>query len=271
MTRLFIILLICWGTSLWGQNGQPLPAGARGAGMGNVSVGFQDINSIFGNQAGLAGLEQTAFTVIGEQRFMGFGIRSVGAGIGIPVSAGTFGVVAQYFGIEEYNEQKAGLSYSRKLFDKLSIGVQFNYLNVRVEDFGNTSLFTFEGGLQSQVSRNLLLGFYTYSPVRVNITEEESLPTIFKLGGSLKVSKKLTLAAEVEKDIDFPAAFHLGIEYAIVKALLLRVGVETNPAELSIGFGYRLEDKLRIDIAASYHQFLGITPTFGMSYLLKKN
>lgn len=266
--NLLFLFCLLWGTSLFGQSGQALSAGARGAGMGNTGVGFQDINSIFGNQAGLASLEQTSFMAFGESRFLDFGIRSVGAAAAIPVNAGTFGLALQYFGLEEYNEQKVGLAYARKLFQKFAIGVQFDYLRLRAQDYGSRGLFTFEAGIQSQLTKKLVIGFYTYSPVRVNIIEDEDLPTIFKLGGALQVSSKLSIAAELEKDIDFPLEFHLGLEYAILKAFFLRVGVQTEPSELSVGFGYHLKEQFKFDIAATYHQFLGITPGFSISYLI---
>lgn len=265
------ILLCLFGANfIYGQNGQALSAGARGAGMGNTGIGFQDVNSVFGNQAGLASLQQTSFMAFGESRFVGFGIRSVGAAAAIPANAGTFGLALQYFGLEEYNEQKVGLAYARKLFEKFSVGVQFDYLRLRAQDFGSRGLFTFEAGIQSQLTKKLVIGFYTYSPVRVNIIEDEDLPTIFKFGGALKVSPKLTIAAELEKDIDFPMEFHLGLEYAILQAFFLRVGVQTEPSELSIGFGYQWKEQLQFDIAATYHQFLGITPAFSMTYLIPK-
>ena len=252
------------------QNGQPMVAGARGAGMGNAAIGFQDVHSLFSNQAGLAGLDQISFTAIGESRYSAFGIRSLGAGFAYPTNSGTFGLALQYFGIEEYNEQKVGIAYARQLFGKLSIGVQMDYLRLQVQDYGDRNLFTFEIGIQSQVSKNLRLGFFTYSPMQVEIVPGENIPTIFKIGGAYKISSKLNLAAEIEKDIDFPMEVHVGIEYALVDALDLRIGAQTEPSELSFGIGYHLKDQLNIDIAASYHQFLGITPTFNATYRLAK-
>lgn len=269
-TYFYSLLLCCCCGSIFGQNGLPMVAGARGAGMGNASIGFQDVHSLFGNQAGLAHLDQVAFTAIGESRYIDFGIRSLAAGMGYPTNAGTFGLAVQYFGIQEYNEQKVGLAYGRKLFDQLSIGVQMDYLRLQIPDYGSRNLFTFELGLQSQVSKRLLLGFHTFSPVQVEIIAEEFLPSVFRLGAAYKVSSKLNIAAELEKDINFPVEVHVGLEYALIEALLLRVGVQTEPSELSLGLGYRLQDKLLIDVAASYHQFLGVSPTFNVSYLLNK-
>ncbi len=268
---LFLVVMgLGFSTILMAQTGLPSIAGARGAAMGNATVGFQDINSIFANQAGLAHLEQTAFTAIGENRFQGFGIRSVAAAAAVPVKTGTFGLALQYFGIEEYNEQKVGLAYARKLSKKLSLGAQIDFLRLQIQDSESINLVTFEAGLQSQISRKLNLGFYLYSPVQITIFGEDTLPTTLKLGGLYRVSKKLRLAMEFEKDLDFPVEFHLGMEYQIIEELALRLGAQTQPSEVSIGFGYLVQQQVQLDVAATYHEILGITPSFSAIYLWNK-
>ena len=265
-----LFFALVFGGQLYAQSGLPAIAGARGAAMGNATVGFQDINSIFANQAGLAHLKRSAFTAIAENRFVGFDLRSVAAAAAIPGPAGTFGLALQYFGIEEYNEQKVGLAYARKLSDRIAIGAQIDFLRLQVQDFNSQNLVTFEAGLQSQVSKQLTLGVYLYSPARVTTVGGESLPTIFKLGGFYRASSKLRLALEVEKDLDFPAEIHLGLEYKIIAALAIRLGTQTQPNEVSLGFGYLVQEQVQLDVAATYHEILGITPSFSATYQWNK-
>jgi hypothetical protein len=77
------------------------------------------------------------------------------------------------------------------------------------------------------------------------------------------------LITEAEKDIDNPARFKAGVEYKIVDALHLRGGIATNPSQYSLGVGINVKD-LKIDLATSYHEVLGVTPAISLSYFFGK-
>jgi hypothetical protein len=251
------------------QNGLPPMAGARGMAMGNASVTFRDINSAFSNQAGLAHLEGMAFTLGAERRFLLADINSYSAAFAYPTQSGTFGLALNYFGFSAYNEQRIGLAYGRKLLDNLSIGAQVDYLSTRIEEYGNTSNVTFEVGLQATLLKNAVLAAHVFSPIRQDIVTDEPIPTVLKVGIGYTPSDKVTLSAEMEKDIDFDPVFKAGIEYYIVDALALRTGFSSNPSQNSFGFGLRLKSGLHIDVAAAYHYQLGVTPMFSISYQAK--
>ena len=206
MKRLWLLLFLIYAhTLLFAQNGTPIIAGARGAAMGNASVGFMDINSIFSNQAGLAYLSKPSTVLVGQRRFLNADINSYALGAAYPTNSGTFGLNIQYYGFEEFKEQKIGLAYARKLFDKFAIGAQIDYLTTRIAEYGSNASFTFELGVHSQIMKNFFLAAHVYSPIQVDINETDKLPNIFKLGASYLVSKKLNIHVEAEKDIDFAA------------------------------------------------------------------
>lgn len=251
---------------LHAQNGAPPAAGARGVALGYTGVTFTDINSVFSNQAGLAHLENLAVTAFGEQRFLVSEIQSFSFGAALPTNLGAFGLTLNYFGFEQYNEQRIGLAYGRSLFEKLSIGAQFLMVNTRIPEYGNKAAFTFEAGALVELLPQLNLGVHLFSPARVKVTEEDFLPTVFRLGVSYLPSDKLSLMAELEKDIDYDARARFGVEYQIIEPLSLRLGVATQPTLLSFGIGYALANGLSIDIASSYHQVLGFTPAAGVTF-----
>lgn len=267
---LCIMLLLLTSIPIAFTTAQPsLPAGAKGAGMNDVGVTFQDIYSGFTNQAGLAYIHQTSFAIFGEQRFLLAGLNSFAATTALPTKSGTVGLVLQYFGFETYNEQKIGLAYARKLFDQVALGVQFNYLNTRITEYGTKGVISAEVGLQANITQQLRLGVHVSSPFSVAITDEDIVPTILKLGLAYEWSKKVMVAAEVEKDMDYPPILKLGINYKIVDKLSLRAGVGSNPVRNSFGIGIHLKN-LTIDVASSFHQILGFTPSVSVIYELKK-
>jgi len=238
--------------------------------MGNTGINFSDINSLFTNQAGLSTLENTALLVSAERRFALADLNNLSAGFALPTSSGTFGISVNYFGFEQYNETKLGLAYARQLMDKLSIGVQFDILNTRIPEYGSKNLFTFEIGLQSELSKQLTLGFHLFNPVRLEIAEDEYLPSVIQAGITYTPSKKVLVNVELEKDIDYPFTAKLGIEYEMVENFFLRLGANTEPTIFSFGLGYQLKNKLRLDFASSYYQELGFTPSVSFGYDLRK-
>ena len=234
--------------------------------MGNTGIGFKDIYSAFSNQAGLAYLPAFSAAIAAEQRFLVSDIQSFSAAAALPTSSGTFGLTLNYYGFEDFNEQRVGLAYARKLFDKLSIGAQFLYLGTRIPEYGNKASFTFEAGLLMEIIKGLSLGVHVYSPARISLLEDENLPTRLGLGLVYQPSSKVLINVEVEKDIDYKIRLKSGVEYQIVDPLYLRVGVATEPTLVSFGLGVQLKNSVYIDFASSYHQVLGFTPAVGISY-----
>ena len=269
-TLLFSVLFVSSAQiTVFAQNGNPANAGARGLAMGDASVTFRDINSIFSNQAGLGFLTELSGTVFGESRFLVPEIKLIHGGFAYPTPSGTFGINLSYYGYDQYNEQKIGIAYARKLLDELTIGAQIDYISTRIQEYGNSSNFTFELGVQAQLLEVFRIGAHVFSPVRIKITEEDIIPTIIKIGAAWEGSEKVLISAEVEKDIDFPVSFKAGLEYLVVDQLALRAGVSTEPVQNSFGIGLYLGG-LRIDLATAYHQVLGFTPSIGISFVNQK-
>ena len=269
MKNILFLLLLSFPIFLFGQNGSSYSNSATSIAMGNTGINFTDINSLFTNQAGLSSLKNPSFIASAERRFALADLNNLAAGFALPTNSGTFGISVNYFGFDQYNETKVGIAYSRKLMEKLSIGVQFDVLNTRIPEYGSKNLYTFEVGIQSELSEQFTLGFHIFNPVRLEIVEDEYLPSVIQAGITYQPSKKVIVNAELEKDIDFPFTVKLGIEYEMVDNFYLRIGANTEPTNLSFGLGYQLKNKLRIDFASSYHQELGFTPAISLGYDLK--
>jgi len=265
VTALFLSFF-CLGFS---QNGPSPIAGARGAGMGNAALTFTDIHSIFANQAGLAFLKRASATTASERRFNLSDLSSFVAGLAIPTRSGTFGLGVHYFGFSAFNEQKIGLAYARKLLKTFSIGVQFDYLNTKIAEYGNKGVFTFELGLLMRISKNIRLATHLFNPARTKLNEGENLPTVFSFGGAYRPSEKVVLVVELEKEISFSARVKAGIEYQVQERVYLRTGISTEPTQASFGLGFKIKDGLKIDVASSYHQVLGYSPSAGLSFQFK--
>jgi hypothetical protein len=258
--------------SICAQNGLPQNAGARGSAMGNAAICFDDINAAYANQAGLAFVNSASFSAYGERRFMAEGLNSYLFAAALPFDKiGTFGLAINYFGFSDYNEQKIGLSYARKLAKNFSMGVQLDYLGTRIPNYGVAHSVTVELGILAKLNEKVSLGAHVYNPVNAKIGPDDRLPTLFSLGLSYEPSKKVLLSAQLDKDIyNHPFVGRFGLEYRPINAFYLRAGVSAAAlAQASFGIGVNLQ-QLRIDFATSYHQVLGFTPAFSLSYSLQK-
>lgn len=271
-SNLFLILFSAFSFSVFAQNGNSISSGGKGAAMANASVTFQDVFALTKNQAGIAFIDQVSVGILGEQRFLNNDIRHVGLVAAMPSSLGSFGVLVQQYGFDVYNEQKIGLAYSRKLAKNFAVGIQFDYLNTRIPEYGNQGVLTFEGGIQAEILENFWLGASIFNPIRTQ--EQDSIgivnSTKFNFGLSYLFSEKILIATEIEKDFQENAAVKVGLDYRIIEPVSLRLGVSTAPTLNSFGIGIHLK-QIRLDFAASYHQVLGFTPTFSMNYNFAKN
>jgi hypothetical protein len=267
---LYVIFYFLILSNTIAQNGVRMVSGAKSAAMANASNTFQDVFSITSNQAGIAFLEKTSMGLLAEQRFLSADIRQFGAVAAMPTKFGSFGLLIQTFGFEVYKEQKIGLTYARKLSKKFAIGVQFDYLNTRISEYGSFSAISFEGGLQAEIIDNLWFGSSISNPFRIEIAPDEYLPTQFNFGLSYRFSNKIFLATEVQKDVEYPTSVKVGLDYRIIEPLSIRLGVGTEPVQNSFGIGIYLK-QFTLDFAARYHQILGFTPTFSMIYAFEKS
>ena len=260
---LLTLVFLCGGCGLlWGQKDN-VCYGGRSAAMGNASVTLADLWSVQNNQAGLAGCKKIAAGIYYENRFL---MKETGLkclAVVVPVKkAGTFGLSVSSFGFNLYNESKIGLAYALSLGQRISAGVQLDYIYTHIaENYGNKGLITFEVGLRAKIIKELVLAVHVFNPANLKITShpQERIPLIYKIGLSYTFTDKAIIATEVEKDMNFKPIFKAGVEYKVAKPVYLRMGINTNPMVYSFGLGFEFY-RFKLDISASRHPQLGFSP-----------
>lgn len=257
--------------------GDPLPVGARFLGMGGTGLTLVDLWSVRLNPAGLAGLDKPVAGVFYQRHYLSEDLAHQGLAFAIPVGKGTFGVGADRFGYDLYNETRASLAYAMRFGEGLRAAVQLDYLGVQLgNNYGGTSAFTAELGVQAKLTDELWLGAHLYNPNRAkldattesNVTLDERVPTLLRAGFGWIASSKLTMTAEVEKDIDRDERFRFGVEYNPSKVLYLRTGISTAAVQGHFGVGFRLK-QMDIDLAVALRSQLGPTPMLNLNYRFK--
>lgn len=267
---LFILLIfngLCW--SLKAQIGYQIVGGAQSLGMGGASVGFQDAQAIFHNPAGLVGVTKPIVLLTSEIKFGLKDLKPIGTAFILPTSSGVFGFSFQNYSFNAYRESKLGVAYARKLSSKFNLGVQLDYLRLKIGEYGSVNLLTFEIGCNTLIFRDLILSAYVFNSVSVRLNQDERTPSVFRLGLGYSLNSKVLICLETEKDINFPASFKFGLAYKAVETLTLRCGFRTNPSIFSFGIGYSINKHFSADVSLANHPYLGTTPSLSLNYTLK--
>jgi hypothetical protein len=269
-----LCIFICVEATLYADGGLYLfPKGAKAVGMGKNGLLNVDVWSVYNNQAALAYVENITAGVHYENRFI---VKQLGISAGafaIPALTGTFGFDVAHMGVEEYGETRIGAGYGKKLAQRLSLGIHFNYhlLNF-ISGYPDFYTFTGEIGLIAEPLDNLFIGAHIFNPTfaKLNSRYEDPVPVIFEIGAGYNIAGKLMLAAEIEKERYDKTAPRFGIDYCLFKNMSLRSGVSFNPVEVCFGAGWTTKEKIVLDFSVYYHETLGYSPQVSLSYSFGK-
>jgi len=237
------------------------PMSASYIGLGAYSNSHPDVFSFHTNQAALAKIKIVSAGIYGEKRFLLNELGLYDAAATLPTSSGNFGLDARYYGFSDYNESQVGLAYGRSLGSKADVGVQFNYYNVRIAGYGNAPALNFEIGTIFHLTDKLNIGFHAYNPVGGGLgkNDEEKLASVYSMGIGYDASEKFFMSIEIEKEENRPVNVNAGLQYKFLSQLLTRIGISTATSLLYFGIGYGFKS-MRLDVTASYHPQLGLTP-----------
>lgn len=246
--------------------------GSRSAGVANASLSYSDVWSLWQNQAGIATLKQITLGTFYEDKFLIPDLALEAFGIVIPTKTlGVFGFSYTGYGNSLYNEKKAGLAYAKSYGDIISFAIQMDYLYIYIGDgYGSHNSFAAEAGFQAKLLPELILSAHIYNPSRAKFSsyDNETIPTILRVGLAYTFSDRVICSIETEKDVSKEANFKAGLEYHPVNKFYLRAGISTNPVSDAFGFGLDIKE-LRLDISETIYQQLGSSPTISLSYKFK--
>ena len=247
------------------------PVGSRAAGLANAVVMESDIWSVNHNQAGLGDYHHFSLGFHHENKYIvdEFSLHSIA--LTVPVNPGTIGLNYTYFGYPQYNESKFGLGFGKSFGDKFSAGVQLNLHYVYIAgEYDNRKALTVEGGIQYKPIESVRIGVHIFNPTRSKLAPSylDTLNTTVRAGISYSPVKKLWLAIETDKSLNYHLRLKSGIEYEILHGLSLRTGIVTHPVQNTFGLGFKIK-KVNADLAFTHNEILGFTPHFSMEFYFR--
>lgn len=217
--------------------------------------------SFTGNQAALMQVKSAGIGVFGERRFMLNETSMYTLAASLPTRLGNFGIQLNYAGFKNFNENKIGLAYARKLGKLVDVGVQFNYYSYRVPTYGNAAAINFEIGALLHLTDKLSAGVHVYNPVggKLGRDKEEKLASSYKAGLGYDVSERFFISTEIIKEEDKPVNVIAGLQYQFARQFFIRTGFISESTTVYMGAGLAWKN-LRLDITSSYHPQLGFSP-----------
>jgi hypothetical protein len=265
-TTTLICLFSISATALGAQAGL-YPLGAAAVGMGNITTLHTDVWSALTNPAGLGMAPAFAAGAQHEQRYAipGLGIDSFAATV--PVWGGGIGLSLASISVAEQGESRFGIQAGRKLGAHFAAGVGFHAHRLRFPaGYRNAFALSADAGIYATPAPRLSMGVYVSNLgfSRFNNEARSRLPVVFRWGAGYDIAPDITLGAEVEKDPSAPLRAKTGVEYLILKALYMRLGVLSQPFEIHYGLGYRC-NPFQADFALYRHPVLGFSPQLSLS------
>lgn len=239
--------------------------------VSGCSNDFIDVFSGSANQAAFAKLKSAAIGITGQRWYGQSELNQYSLVAAAPAGNGYFAIQADYFGFSEYNESMLGIGYSRKISTGISLGVKANYFSQNTSGYGKASSINFEGGALFQLTPELTGGLHVYNPLssRLSDKSEDRLPCVYKSSLGYQTSKNFLIGVSVVSEENMPVDVQAGVIYRIYDKVQLRAGVATSSGNHYAGIAIQT-GLLRIDLNASYHAHLGVSPALLMQYTFTK-
>jgi hypothetical protein len=247
------------------------PVAASYIGLGAYSMHEVDVFSVTSNQAALAQIKNISAGVYGEKRFLLTETNMYSAIIAVPTKDGNFAFQADYFGFKNYNESQLGIAYARSVGKNLDLGIKFNYYSFRIPGFESPSTVNFEIGAIAHLTEKLNAGVHFYNPVggELSKTANDKLSAVYSFGLGYEASNNFLISVEMVKQEDLPVNVNVGMEYDFAKQFFARFGIATEKSSPFAGAGI-CWNNFRIDVSASYHPQLGLSPGLMLIMNFKK-
>lgn len=240
--------------------------GARSMGMGGAGTALADPYSAFNNIGGAA-IPENSTLVFSIKNLYGLeGLFVLGTSWNQKIRQGAFVTSIYRFGDPLFSELKIGLGYSHKIHF-ISLGLQVNYLQQSVENYGTSGTLLIEAGGIVTILKGLYFGALIRNPNRARLghAAPEYLPVILKAGLAYTPDDLTTLCLDIVSDDFHGNRIGIGLEYMLKKIVPLRVGAAFNPPGMAAGIGIRLR-RLDFDYSTELDPRLGISGQFSVVY-----
>lgn len=267
------ILFLHLSTSVIKLHGQDVfPCSSRSCALADATVTLSDCWSVFGNQAGLSEITKPE---IGLSFRNSFGLKELAIKSGmiiLPIRSTVYALSFVQYGKNLFKQEYYGFSYAKSITPDLKFGLQFHYFRQYFpEDNYYSGIWGLDLGIQVPLNKSFSLGLHIHNPYKTSIKTLNSkiqYPSDIKLGATLLFSESFIVYTELENNFNQQITARTAFEYTILEKFIIRSGIVGKPYRFAAGFGFQI-NKTSIDLANSYHPYLGNTPSISFKYKIK--
>ncbi len=262
------VLCITLNLAAYGNDPLRSAVSAKEAGMGVVCLTESSFWGSFRNQALLSENRNFSAGLNYENRFSlkELGTRTVA--LKIPSGKTSFGIIWSDFGYSVFRRNFTGVSCGLKLSEKVSGGIQIDYLTDRgADDYAVHHTVTYETGFIVKPSEKTAIGIHIINAVPGSL-RKRFLPSMLTIGAGTKLSDVLYAGAEADMSSASGLTLRTGFEYSTAKNLWLRGGYSSENNAFCFGIGY-LTKIVQTDLSFVTHEKLGVTTSVSMVFKIR--
>ncbi|MFC4210598.1 conjugal transfer protein TraF [Pedobacter lithocola] len=242
--------------------------GPRLTAMGNNGAAVNDIWALQANPSGITSIEKPTASINYIKHLFSNEVSTQALVAVLPFKNNFVGASFQRYGFSEYNESKIGFAYAKKFGEKLSLALNGNYHQLKINNYGTSTGFSVDVGALYQLDSHFSFGAFVSNPSKQKFSTNEisiEIHTSFNVGASYLASDKVLIATSINKILNQSIDVSLGIDYKIFNLLSLRGGLSAKPFKQYAGFGLNYK-KLLLDMATTYDANLGYAPQIAVGY-----
>ncbi|RNL52296.1 hypothetical protein D7004_12060 [Pedobacter jejuensis] len=236
--------------------------------MGNNGAAVTDVWALQANPSGITSIEKPTASINYIKHLFSNEISTQALVAVLPFQNNFVGASFQRYGFSEYNESKVGFAYAKKFGEKLSLSLNGNYHQLKINNYGTSTGFSVVIGALYQFDNYFTFGAFVSNPSKQKFSATQisiEIPTTFNVGASYFASDKILIATSVSKILNQSIDVSLGIDYRIIDLLSLRGGLSAKPFKQYAGFGLNYR-KFLLDMATTYDANLGYAPQIAIGY-----
>ena len=260
---LFITINICCAAF------EKTESGAASFSMGNALVAIPfTFTAIHYNPANLD-TGSSLYTQMSIRNFYGFnGISQIDFLLGGQLFETPVCLSINRFGNLKYQEFQIAMATAVCLTDNFFVGLGIQSFFLSISGYGADYSYGINLGILYNIDNHLYCGAMIANINQPKIGKKpEELPQSFSLGICYYPQERLTLSAEIFRDIRFEPDYRMGIAYQFQYPIIIRIGLQDAVNSYCFGLGF-ISNTFSVDYALQMHQILGESHIFSIAIKL---
>ena len=266
MRYILCLLCTCQLSISWSQYDQSLNTARLIASGGQDQILYSP-EALFSNPAGLLLGNSSIVGILNYVNRYNTDIRSASAGVSWKNDRQGIGLLIGNYGIDGFRQNQVSAAYAKKLFKGTRLGIQVNYYNLQIQDFGSRTNFDLSVGVQHDFSETISTGFYLVNPFSETLSNQISGGIGFSILG--KITDALSVYSSVFRDWEGLLDLRPGIKYQLIDQIDILWSINTEGTSMNFGTDISITPDWSVLLAYNTHQFLGNSLSFSTMYVFQ--